>query len=137
MKKVLLCLVLFFSMFSQFNAIALDNYPNIPKLHGAKIAVITDSNSCSRLALHVMNRNKKVASSLPVAEAILTVVRSGLRQPLNLTYDSREELREDIKRLSNGSAPYGHIYVYTLNSNSSVSEIFHSGFEWNDDVANL
>ncbi|MCV4684428.1 hypothetical protein OFB94_32605, partial [Escherichia coli] len=76
-------------------------------------------------------------SSLRKADVILTVVRSSLNYPLNSSYDSIGELEEDIESQLNISGSNGHIYVYRIEDDLSVNEIFHSGFEWTDDLDDL
>lgn len=116
---------------------AQDRRPRIPNLKGVDVAVITDSISCSRLARYIMRRNNATESSLRKADVILTVVRSSLNYPLNSSYDSIGELEEDIERQLNISGSNGHIYVYRIEDDLSVNEIFHSGFEWTDDLDDL
>jgi len=81
-----------------------------------------------------MRKNNKSESSLRGADVILTVVRSSLSWPLNSSYDSIGELKDDIESQLNISGSNGHIHVYGINDDLSVNEIFHSGFEWTDDM---
>lgn len=119
------------------SAIALDDYPRIPNLKSVDVAVLADSISCSRLARYIMRSNKKTETSLREADVILAVVRSSLNTPLDDDYDSVGELKEDVESQFNISGSNGHIYVYQINSDRSVEEIFHSGFEWKDSIEDL
>lgn len=116
---------------------ALDDYPRIPNLKSLNVAVLTDSISCSRLARFIMRKHHKSESSLRGADVILTVVRSSLNWPLNSSYDSVGKLKNDIESQLNISGSNGHIYVYVINDDLSVNEIFHSGFEWANYIDNL
>ncbi|MFH0933323.1 MAG: hypothetical protein V1832_03275 [Nitrospirota bacterium] len=84
-----------------------------------------------------MRKNGIIESKLKNADVILTVVRSSLNYPLNSSYDSIGELKEDIERQLNISGSNGHSYVFGINDNLEVSDIFHSGFEWKDYIDNL
>lgn len=84
-----------------------------------------------------MRKNHKSESSLRGADVILTVVRSSLNWPLNNSYDSIGDLKDDIESQLNISGSNGHIYVYRINNDLSADEIFHSGFEWSDYVDDL
>lgn len=111
--------------------------PKIPNLKSHKVAVITDSRSCEGFARYVLRRNGLSESRLRPATVILTVVRSGLNNPLNSSYDSIGELKDDIKNQMNMSGDNGHIYVYEINDDLEVSEIYHSSFEWTDEIEAL
>ncbi|MBU1121359.1 MAG: hypothetical protein KKF54_01505 [Candidatus Omnitrophica bacterium] len=134
-NAIKIIIIIFF--FSSLSVFALDDYPIIPKLKGYDVVVITDSISCSRLARYIMQQNYISESSLREADLILTVVRSSLNWPLDSSYDSIGELKKDIESQLNISGSNGHIYVYEINNDLSVYEIFHSGFEWENYIDDL
>lgn len=124
-------------MCAVITVLALDDYPRYPNLKSVDVASMTDSISCSRLARHIMRLNKKSESSLRDADVILVVVRSTFNNPLDSSYDSTGELKEDVEGCLNIAGSNGHVYVYQIDDDLKVEQIFHSGFEWTDSLDNL
>lgn len=79
---------------------------------GEKVAVIAPSVSASIEARSIMRRLGWTESNLREAEGILVVVRSMLSDPLNYSYNSIKELREDADIQLNITGEKFHVYIY-------------------------
>jgi hypothetical protein len=102
----------------------------IAQLRRNSIAVIAPSLSTQRVARQVLIRlGKGETKSFRDAEAILVVVRSSLYYPLNLRYDSLNELRRSAEMQLNLSGPKYHVYLYLLEHDLTLRQLAHESFD--------
>jgi hypothetical protein len=90
------------------------------------VTVIAPSQSTRTEARAVLLKNPAMREvAVKQADAVLVVVRSGLRNPLMARYDAYCELKEEAERQVNISGQTFHIYLYALNDDLSVSQVRH------------
>jgi hypothetical protein len=90
------------------------------------VAVIAPSLSTRTEARAVLLKNPAMREApIKQADAVLVVVRSGLRNPLAASYDTYCELKENAERQLNIAGQDFHIYLYALNDDLSVSRLRH------------
>ncbi|MGR3317160.1 MAG: hypothetical protein ACUZ8O_01595 [Candidatus Anammoxibacter sp.] len=111
-------------------SLALDDIPKIPNLQEKRVAVITDSFSCKKVARSILRYNNQNEYGLKKSDTILAVVRSSSTNPLNNHYDSIKDLKKDIAGFPNILGSIGHIYVYRIINEQGVDKEFSSGFKW-------
>ena len=66
------------------------------------------------------------------ADVVLVVCRTYLTMPLDYSYDNIEELDDEADSLLNITGGNLHIYVYAINNDMSLNEIYHD-YYWYDD----
>lgn len=103
--------------------------PSVLLCAGERIAVIAPSVSTSMEARTIMYQNGFVYSDFRDSQAILVVVRSMLWYPLFMSYDSVTELDRAANMQLNIIGTYFHVYLYTFNSDLSVSQAYHDYYE--------
>lgn len=103
--------------------------PSILFCAGEKIAVIAPSVSTSMEARTIMYQNGFVYADFRDSQAILVVVRSMLFYPLFNQYDSVRDLDQAANMQLNICGTYFHVYLFTFNSDLSVSQVYHDYYE--------
>ena len=99
---------------------------------GLGVYVIAPSVSTSMEARSIRMKKGWVESDLRQADAILVVVRSMLFNPLDYTYDSIKELKDDAESQLNISGEKFHIYIYSIDDKMKVSQQRHVSYKAND-----
>ena len=94
-----------------------------------EVAVIAPSVSTSMKAREVRYQMKWQEVLPKCVDYILVVVRSGLSFPLQMRYDSYNELKDDAENQLNISGSNYHIYLFYLEKDLSVTEVDHKYFE--------
>jgi len=97
-----------------------------------KVAVIAPSVSTSMKAREIRYHFKWQEVEPKEADYILVVVRSMLFYPLQNSYDSFTELKDDAESQLNISGSNYHIYLFFLENDLSVTEVDHKYFEAED-----
>ncbi len=106
--------------------------PALVYARGEKVAIIAPSVSTSMEARSIMRRLGWFESNLREAKAILVVVRSMLFNPMNYSYGSIKEIRDDAERQLNISGANFHIYLYQINDDLSVTQLKHTSYKAED-----
>lgn len=97
-----------------------------------EVAVIAPSVSTSMKAREVRHKMKWQEVAPKDADYILVVVRSGLSYPLQMSYDSYGELKDDAENQLNISGSNYHIYLFYLEKDLSVTVVDHKYYEAED-----
>jgi len=98
----------------------------------SEVTVIAHSISTSSLANQIRVKMKWTEVSPKKADYVLVVCRSGLSFPLNSSYECYCELDEAAENQLNISGSNYHIYLFYMNDDLSVKEIYHDYYEADD-----
>lgn len=97
-----------------------------------EVAVIAPSVSTSIKAGEVRRKMNWQEVAPKDADYILVVVRSALYFPLQISYDSYGELKDDAENQLNISGSNYHIYLFYLEEELNVTEVDHKYYEAED-----
>jgi|LSQX01.1.fsa_nt_gb predicted small secreted protein len=97
----------------------------------SRVAVIAPSISTRQEAREILRENWMMETSYNNADAILVVVRSTMLNPLNIRYRSIKDLERAANMQMNISGLNFHVYLYQINSDESVREIYHDRYKAN------
>lgn len=103
------------------------------KVKSSGVTVIAPSISTSMKAREIRMRMGWVEVQPKQADNVLVVVRSELFNPLNYSYDSYGELKEDADYQLNISGSNYHVYIYEIYDDLSVTQIKHTSFSAGND----
>lgn len=95
-----------------------------------KYVIIAPSVSTSMEARAVLARNGWIATTnWKTADAVLVVVRSALYLPLQSSYSSVCDLKENADQQLNIAGLNFHVYTFALNDDLSVTQRSHRSYE--------
>jgi len=96
------------------------------------VAVIAPSISTSMKAREIRMKMGWYELQPKQADKVLVVVRSGLFNPLDYSYDSYGELKKDAENQLNISGSNYHVYIYEIKDDLSVIQLEHISFPADD-----
>jgi hypothetical protein len=97
-------------------------------LAGSKVVIIAPSVSTSMMARTILTELRLSETTLRHADRALVVVRSSLSDPLNSSYETECELKQDAENQLSIAGPNYHIYIYDLDDDLRAPEKSHKSF---------
>jgi hypothetical protein len=101
------------------------------RLQTPEFAVIAPSVSTSMEARRVMARLRAKEVPLRGAAAVLVVVRSALYDPLQYSYESICNLKEDADNQLNIAGSNFHVYIFSIDDDLRAARVGHQTYTAN------